>query len=191
MAESEWILRAKQGDEEAFAFLVNKYNYLIKSTIAFYMNKRMVEDVSQEIWVQIYKKLWQLEDPQKFVPWARKLTYYHCVNTRRKTNTINNFELKLSAEGWVHLSESISGEHFTIHDWMIKKEAKKEFRRLLTALPGDYEIMIRLRYLHELSYGEIHELTNLPLSTIKWRIHQGKKLFKAILIKSLKRKGVY
>jgi RNA polymerase sigma-70 factor, ECF subfamily len=183
MVESDYVKRALEGDEDAFTLLVKKYNYLIKSTIGYYMNKRWVEDVSQEVWVQIYQKLWQLEDPKKFVPWARKLTYYHCVNLRKKASNINKFEFSLNMEDWVQLSETLSGDNFSVSNMMIKKEIRHEIRKLISSLPGDYAIMIRLKYLHDLNYYEIQELTSLPLSTIKWRIHHGKKLLKAKLFK--------
>lgn len=185
MVESDYVTRAMEGDEEAFTLLVKTYNYLIKSTIAYYMNKRMVEDVSQEIWVQIYQKLWQLEDPKKFVAWARKLTYYHCVNIRKKASKVKKYELNLSVEDWVQLSDRISGDKFSISNLIIKKEFRREIRKLISSLPGEYAIVVQLRYFHEFSYIEIHELTSLPITTIKWRIHQGKKLLKAQLLKNV------
>ncbi|MGV3464990.1 MAG: RNA polymerase sigma factor [Heyndrickxia sp.] len=181
MVESDCVKRAIEGDEDAFTLLVKKYNYLIKSTIGYYMHKRLVEDVSQEVWVQIYQKLWQLDDPKKFVPWARKLTYYHCVNHRKKANNIYKFELNI--EDWVQLSETLSSDNFSVSNLIIKKEIRSEIRKLISSLPGDYAIMIRLKYLHDLNYFQIQELTGLPLSTIKWRIHHGKKLLKAKLYK--------
>lgn len=189
MDEQAWIARAKEGDHEAFEWLVRKYDSFLKNHISYYVGRAFVQDAAQEIWILIYKKLWQLEDDHKIMPWMRKLVYFQCVNYRKHIRRKRGKEQFLDFEQWSMLVEGVSRETFSVQELIEKQELKREISQALDYLPGDYGAVLRLRYYRELSYQEIYEITQLPLSTIKWRIYQGKKLLKAHLIKKIKMKG--
>lgn len=184
-----WITRAKEGDKEAFSLLVKEYQSLLKANVSYYVNKPYVQDAAQEIWILVYQKLWQLEDPQKFVPWLRKLVYYQCVNYRKTLRRHKRHELQVSSESWSKLMDGLSGDQLPVLEWIERQELRREVSYALDQLPGDYGLALRLRYFQELSYEEMSDLTRLPLSTVRWRIHQGKKLLKAKLLTNFKKKG--
>lgn len=191
MDEHSWIRRAQKGDKEAFSLLVMKYDSFLKAIIAYYIHKNHINDVAQEIWILIYKKLWQLDDPEKLKPWIRKLVYHQCINLRKKFTRINRHEFSFGTEAWATLIENVSNAAFSIPTMIEQKELRRSINRTLDELPFDYGQMIRLRYFRELSYDEITTLTGLSLSTIKWRIHQGKKLLKSrLLTKTIRRDRV-
>ena len=189
MDEHSWILRAQEGDEEAFALLVKKYDPFLKGLIKFYIDRKHLNDIAQEIWIIIHKKLWQLEDPDRIKPWIRQLVYHQCVNSRKKFTRIKQHEFTFGIESWTALIENIaSNDGISIPVLIEQKELRRSINRTLDELPADYGQMIRLRYFRELNYEEISKLTSLPISTVKWRIHQGKKLLKARLLTKTKRR---
>jgi RNA polymerase sigma-70 factor (ECF subfamily) len=49
----------------------------------------------------------------------------------------------------------------------------------LESLPADYAMPLRLRFLDEMPLDRIAAFMGVPLSTVKWRIHHGKKLLRA------------
>ena len=51
--------------------------------------------------------------------------------------------------------------------------------KTLAELPPDYAMPLRLRFLDEMPLKRIAAFMGLPLSTVKWRIYQGKKLLRA------------
>jgi RNA polymerase sigma-70 factor, ECF subfamily len=188
MDEHSWIIRAQEGDEEAFSLVVMKYDSFLKSIIAYYIHKNHIHDVAQEIWLLIYKKLWQLDDPEKIKPWIRKLVYHQCINIRKKLTRIHRHEFSFGPENWAAFIENVSSPTFSIPTMIEQKELRRSINRTLDELPSDYGQIIRLRYFRELNYEEIAALTGLSLSTVKWRIHQGKKLLKARLLTKTKRR---
>lgn len=188
MDEHSWVYRAQEGDEEAFALLVMKYDTFLKSVIAFYMKRELVSDVAQEIWLLIYKKLWQLEDPEKLKPWIRKLVYHQCINLRKKWSKRYRHELSLGIEAWSTFIENVAGSEFSIPVMIEQRELRRSLNRTLDELPSDYGQILRLRFFQELSYEEIATLAGLSLSTVKWRLHQGKKLLKARMLTKTKRR---
>jgi RNA polymerase sigma-70 factor (ECF subfamily) len=58
------------------------------------------------------------------------------------------------------------------------KERDEEMIRALDSLPSDYAMPLRLRFLDEMPLNRIAAFMGVPLSTVKWRIHHGKKLLK-------------
>jgi len=59
------------------------------------------------------------------------------------------------------------------------KERDEAMIRALDSLPADYAMPLRLRFLDEMPLERIAAFMGVPLSTVKWRIHHGKKLLKA------------
>jgi RNA polymerase sigma-70 factor (ECF subfamily) len=59
------------------------------------------------------------------------------------------------------------------------KERDEAMIQALDSLPADYAMPLRLRFLDEMPLNRIAGFMGLPLSTVKWRIHQGKKLLRA------------
>ena len=51
----------------------------------------------------------------------------------------------------------------------------------LDSLPSDYALPLRLRFLDDMPLKRIAAFMGVPLSTVKWRIHQGKKLLRTTL----------
>jgi RNA polymerase sigma-70 factor (ECF subfamily) len=59
-----------------------------------------------------------------------------------------------------------------------EKERDEEMIRALDSLPADYAMPLRLRFLDEMPLNRIAAFMGVPLSTVKWRIHHGKKLLR-------------
>ena len=69
----------------------------------------------------------------------------------------------------------------------LKKEKNRQLERLIAALPEDERMIILLRYVNELSYSEISELSELPVSSVRNKLHRAKKKMRD----SVKREGGY
>jgi len=179
----EWRLvkAAQAGNHEAFAPLVERYEPFLRRVVAHYVSGDEVADAAQEVWLAVYRKLWQLESYGRFRPWLRQVAYYQCVNFRKARQRRRRGEAYLSGEGWVRLAECVAADGFVVEELMERRETRKLVVQQLRALPADYGQMLRLRYFRNLAYREIAALTGLPESTVKWRLHEAKRLLKARL----------
>lgn len=187
--EQRIIQRAQGGDNEAFAWIVNRYQSFLVSLVRLYLSRTEVSDAVQDIWVCIYKKLWQLDDGDKLRPWLSKLVYYQCVNYRKYRTRRYRRETYLKPEMWLQLTEYIVDPSRLTEEIFEQRELRRQISDLLDELPSDYGLIIRLRYFRDLTYDEITELTQLSLSTVKWRIHYGKQLLRAKLAEEVKKHG--
>ena len=59
-----------------------------------------------------------------------------------------------------------------------EQERDEEMMQALDSLPADYAMPLRLRFLDEMPLNRIAAFMGVPLSTVKWRIHHGKKLLR-------------
>ena len=62
---------------------------------------------------------------------------------------------------------------------LAEKERDQEMILALDGLAADYAMPLRLRFLDEMPLERIAAFMGVPLSTVKWRIHHGKKLLRA------------
>lgn len=183
MDEATIVARAQAKDEDAFTWLVDRYGELLLSLVSYQVGRGDAPDLVQEIWVAVYRKLWQLDDCRLFVPWLKKVAYYRCLNYRKARARQRTVELQMDTEAWLSLSECLSGDDANVEELLEQSELRALIAEQLDRLPADYGQLLRLHYLKQLSYERIVALTALPLSTVKWRLHQGRKLLYARLLK--------
>lgn len=181
----ELILKARGGDREAFVQLVQSMNRLVLSLAAGYLGWQDAEDAAQIIWIAVWRKLWQVEEPEKFKAWLRTLVLHQCLNLRKARARQQGKEVQLSPQAWLGLAECVTGDGFLTEELLEHKDLQSMVNRKLDQLPGEYGILLRMYYLNELSYKQISALTGLAQSTLKWRLHQGRKLLKAQLAQHL------
>lgn len=177
----EAVALAQEQNQDGFTQLVQDYHSFVLSLVAYYVGYRDAHDVAQDIWLVVHQKLWQLSDGGKFLPWLRKLVFYHCLNFRKARARRQDKEIHLAPDSWIGLMECVASEDATPEVLLERDDLCRLVSRELDNLPGDYGLILRLYYLGELSYDEIIELTGLPLSTVKWRMYHGRKLLKARL----------
>lgn len=181
----ELILKAQDGDRESFDQLVRGRNKLVLSLAAGYLGWKDAEDAAQIIWLAVWRKLWQVEDSKKFAAWLRTLVLHQCLNLRKARAGVLEKEVQLSPQAWLGLADCVTGDGFLTEEMLEHKELRSLIDSKLDQLPGEYGILLRMYYLNELSYKQIATITGLPQSTLKWRLHQGRKLFKASLVQHL------
>jgi RNA polymerase sigma-70 factor, ECF subfamily len=63
------------------------------------------------------------------------------------------------------------------------QESSEELRLALEQIPADYALVLRMRFLDEMPQKRISAFLGVPVSTVKWRVHQGKKLLREELTK--------
>ncbi|MGI5859226.1 MAG: RNA polymerase sigma factor [Tepidanaerobacteraceae bacterium] len=130
------------------------------------------EDLSQEVFLKVYNNL-RLYDPKKagFSTWIYRITYNQCVDyLRRKRNTIPLEEkiLPVFAE--------------TPEEKVITREEIKNLNNAVNDLPEDYRIPLVLYHFHGLTYKEICQVMDVPMSIVKNRLFRARKMLKETLI---------
>ncbi len=174
MEEAELIVRAQQGDKEAYIDLIRIHQQTVEK-FAFQcgVHSNDLADVSQEVFVKLYRFLHQSKQ-DRFTTWLYKITLNATRDYYRKEQRELAKEDKLNAQ---RQTIFLSAE-----DDVLLFEEDKLLHNAIQALDEKYRYPIVLYYFHELKYEEIAEVLNISLSTVKVRLLRAKEKLKAALM---------
>jgi RNA polymerase sigma factor (sigma-70 family) len=166
------IKKILSGDEDAFSILVDLYKNRVFS-LAYRMiaSAEESEDLAQEVFLKVYNNM-RYYDPKKagFSTWIYRITYNQCVDyLRKKKNTIPLEENMLPV-----FSE-------TPEEKVITCEEMQNLNKAVHDLPEDYRIPLILYHFHGLSYKEICQVMDVPMTIVKNRLFRARKMLKETL----------
>lgn len=166
------VVAAMLGDLPAFDELCMRYRAAVVRTAYAIVGRADAEDVAQDVLLIAFKALHTLEAPEKFGSWL-------AVITRRRALRFSRRE-RPHQDGRVELNEMIIERLAALSKPLIRPE-EEDLRQALGHLPDVYSFTLRLHYLDGLSLKRIASFLGVPLSTVKWRLHRGRKLLRAQL----------
>ena len=168
------IHRILSGDDAAFTALVRKYQ---KSVHALAWRKigdfHYAEEITQDIFLQVYNKLSTLKDPRQFAGWLYVMTSRHCSNWRRDNKsrlqlleTIAMDAVDKSAYAR-YISEQREAESVENRQKLVKK--------LIDKLPESERTVMTLYYLGEMTTREISRFLGVSVHTITSRLQRARR----------------
>ncbi len=158
------VIASREGDEKAFGELVKRYQqFVIRQAYGYLGDNESAKDAAQDIFIKAYEGLPYLENERIFKSWLYRIGRNHCLNLvhRRKIEE----DHKVIPEGTSNPNTDL------------KLVIRKQIGHLAEK---DREILI-LRYFQDLKYEEIADLLNIPLSSVKVRLHRAKQSLKISL----------
>ncbi|MBP8793365.1 MAG: sigma-70 family RNA polymerase sigma factor [Lutibacter sp.] len=176
------VEKAKLDDQKAFNTLLNTY---WSDVYRFQFSKTGNEDEAQDITIKTFSKAFDkihLFNPSyNFKTWlitiSKNIFIDHIRKDRKEVISIN----KKESEAYKIFDETPSAE-----DQLIIDQNLAELLHYIKRLKPDYQDIINLRYFREMSYNEMADYLNEPLSNIKVKLMRAKKLLAEII----KNKGV-
>jgi len=164
------------GDRRAFAELVDLYKDKIFH-LAYRMlgNAHEAEDIVQETFLRVFKNLDRYDETQKFSTWIYRIGTNLCIDRLRKRKSAYSLDADMpDGEGadWYSL---LPGNEETPEKQLILSETQAQVREAIDTLPEKYKSIVILRYIHDLSLQEIGEILDMPVTTVKTRVHRGRE----------------
>ena len=164
------VIGAILGNLEAFEELVVRYRPAVVRLARTIVGVDHAEDVAQDSLLLAFKALPGIEEPRKFPAWLSAITRHRALRFSKSETA------QLSKR--VALDEALLEQIEALAKPLEEKERDEEMIRALDSLPADYAMPLRLRFLDEMPLNRIAAFMGIPLSTVKWRIHHGKKLLR-------------
>ncbi len=168
------VVAAILGNLEAFEELVLRYRPAVVRLASTIVGPTSAEDVAQDSLLLAFKALPTIEEPGKFAAWLSAITRHRALRCQQSENA------HLGKR--VFLDEALIEKIAALTSPLIEKTENEEMIRAIDTLPADYALPLRLRFLDEMPLKRIAAFMSIPLSTVKWRLHQGKKLLRAKLL---------
>ena len=177
-SDVQLIQRILSGDEAAFGILVEKHQ---KSVHALAWRKvgdfHDAEEITQDTFLQVYKKLPTLKDPYKFAGWLYVIANRLCIDWIRKKNlAIQSLEDTPVEE----IEKSSYTHHVSEQSEIAISERRREIvKKLLAKLPESERTVMTLHYLGEMTVKEISKFLGVSVSAIHNRLYRARKRLQA------------
>lgn len=176
--------RFKQGDESAFAILVEKYSGRAYQIAYGVLGSREdAEEVAQDVFIRIHRALAHFRGEAEFTTWMYRITM-NLAKNKYRWNKIRGSKVNISIDAPLEGPGDSSGEERKIDlpDGRMAPDEKSVFAELelnvreeLDNLPDIYREALVMRNVEEMSYEDIASALNCKLGTIKSRIARGRE----------------
>ena len=168
------IQQTLDGDQGAFTTLVNKYQ---KSVHALVWRKigdfHIAEEITQDVFLKVYKRLSTLERPELFPGWLYVITTRHCSTWHRKKQLPTK---SLDTMSTVELEEICYTQYEANRSDEARIEHQREFvKRLLQKLPESERTVVTLYYLAEMKSEEIGTFLGVSSNTVRSRLRRARE----------------
>jgi RNA polymerase sigma-70 factor (ECF subfamily) len=176
MADEGLVRLALCGEMEAYNTLVDRFRAAVILVAEQTLHSREVaEDVAQEVFLVAFQSLPRLRDPKRFASWLYAITRYRARRVLKQERRFVSLETDPLHAVAVACS---TGEATHPEAVLLNNLFKDELVCALANLKPELQLVFRLRYEEEWSIARISEFIALPIPTIKWRLHQTRKLLK-------------
>ncbi len=186
MTEQELVALAKQGDQNAFAQLVqNNQNKIYSLALRMTGNPEDGADLAQEAFLKAWRSLPTFQEESSFSTWLYRLTSNLCIDFLRKEKRRKAAVTTISLDDDEEESPPIEvpDHRFTPETEVERRELRAAMSRALKVMSEEHRQILILREVEGLSYTEIAELLNLEEGTVKSRIARARISLRNILQK--------
>ena len=165
-----WVLRAQVGDREAFDPLFQWCERLLRPHVfAIVREPAAVEDILQNIFLTIYRKIRWLNDPDLFRPWVFRIATREALRYRRVHSDRRED----------HFDEAFAGA--SPEDGLANAVLSEQALRSLEDVSAESRAILSLHYLEDLSISEAAAILGIPVGTAKSRLARGIQKLKSLL----------
>jgi RNA polymerase sigma-70 factor (ECF subfamily) len=183
--DEELVARSMGGDLDSFNQLVLRWERPIYA-LAYRVIGREEDarDVAQETFLRAFRALSGFKGQAKFSSWLYRITLNLCRDWIRRERRA---PVAQAPEGVDLIELASEGEPVeSIEDLVARRELGRAVARAMAMLPDEQRTAIVLKEYHGLTFQEIADLLDCPLSTVKTRLYQGL----TVLRKQLAQAGV-
>lgn len=176
------VKRLKEGDKQAFdeifQFEYAKVFARVKTCMVGFCESD-IEDVVQDVFVKVYEKIDTLENESAFEGWLSRIARNTAINEIEKRKKTTLFQ-KVSEEEYITEEDLLENEYldFKPEESLSQKEIEENLFAILNEIPPHLSMCLQMKEYDGLSYQEISNELEIPISTVKNNIFQCKKKIK-------------
>ena len=183
-SDEELVKLFRAGNASAFDALVHRYEGELFGYLNRYLrNRELAEDTFQTTFMTVYQKAETFEEGKRFKPWLYAIATNQAIDAsrkrkRRQTISIENeWESGESSAKAGSLRDVLESNNEKPDSLAMMDEKKVQVRKAIDTLPENLRQVLLLAYFHEFKYQEISEVLEIPLGTVKSRLHAALEKF--------------
>jgi RNA polymerase sigma-70 factor (ECF subfamily) len=193
LSDEDLLTRFRDGQTEAFGVLVRRYERELYGYLRRYLgDASLADDVFQNTFLQLYTKAGQYEPGRPVRPWLYTIATHQAIDALRRQGRHQAVSLDQSREelpnGEVRsLVELLESRGPGPTDQLEEEERRQHVRASVERLPDFLKQVVVMAYYQGMKYREIAEALDIPVGTVKSRLHAALvKLHEAWSVPSLR-----
>jgi RNA polymerase sigma-70 factor (ECF subfamily) len=160
------VLRCQIGDKEALAEIIDRYQAPLRYFLSRLSgNPEMAEDIFQDTWLTVISRICSLKKLDAFSTWLYRIARNKVYQQLRRKKMLSRLDKNITAVN-------------NVEDDIFSPEDAVKIHRCLKELQPEHREVLMLRFLEQMSYNQISDVTNCSLGTVKSRIHYAKLALK-------------
>jgi RNA polymerase sigma-70 factor, ECF subfamily len=172
--EREIIRRCRDGDESAFASLVDAYKDLVFA-LSFRLtgSRDLAEDLAQEVFLRVHRGLPYFRGEARLGTWIYRIV----ANLATEARFHRRADMSLDAK-----EEGRPARELASHDASFAElELKDRLDKAMSRLPEHYQLLVAGHYLKGVRYEDLAEAAGVPIGTVKTHLHRAKRMLRKYL----------
>ncbi len=172
------VTAAQQGDNKAIDLLFREFNQKVYYTAMLTVkNEELAMDITQETFITVIKKINELETPEAFPSWLKKVCHSKCSDYYKKKEVVHETTISTDGDDDYDVFASIEDDDtdFIPDQALLKDDLKKIILDIINQLPEAQRTAIFMRYYEEMSVKEIAEIQAVSEGTVMSRLNYGRK----------------
>lgn len=162
-----------KGDKEIYAELVRRYqNHVCKIAYSYLRDYDLALDVSQDVFLKAFRALGTFDASYTFLAWISRITVNHCLDIVRR------HVIKKTASSDEFDAEDLKGIRPDAE--ADRNETKERVLGVIETMPVNYRTVIMLKDIQDMPFEEISKALDVNGSTLRWRLHMARKMFKKL-----------
>ncbi len=164
------IAAAQQGDAPAYGLLVRRYQNRLCSSLSYVCGSFSdAQDATQEAFIRAYTKLSTYSGASGFYTWLYRIAMNAAISEMRKRKSRSLCEQSHSPREGLGREQTDSPD-----ERLLRAERVELVRKALNSLGDEYRAILVLREIENCEYGEISTILQIPLGTVRSRLHRAR-----------------
>jgi RNA polymerase sigma-70 factor (ECF subfamily) len=168
--DEQTVMRAQRGDRQAFADLVEAFGDRLHAiSQGILRDASRADDASQQALLQVWRDLPKLRDPNRFLPWAYRLTVRVCYAEARRARRAMHTSIEQ-----LQRPPAAGDEAFWVDD-------RDELERAFARLSLDHRTVVVMRHYLGMSLPQMAEALDVPIDTVRSRLYHAMRGLRAAI----------
>lgn len=173
LQDRELVMQLQQGCLDALGELFNRYRETVfRTAFAITGDSDAANDLLQDVFLRLHRFSSHIDSNRPLEPWLYRMTanlsYTWIKQNQKRTGLVEEI-----ADWFEKGTEKASP-----YDLAEEKDVWEQILRALHTLPIQQRVVVVLYYMNDLSLQEISEILDVPLGTVKSRLHYGRRALK-------------
>jgi RNA polymerase sigma-70 factor (ECF subfamily) len=166
--DAQLMLRVRDGDEECFRVLLEKYrNPVMRFVYRMVQDRAISEELAQEVFLRVYRSRATYEPTARFTTWLFRIATHLAINWLRDgRNEKGQQRLDDEGDGDMPVRE-VADRRPTVEQRMVDQTRLQEVRDAITVLPEKQRAAVLMHKYEEMEYAQIAQILECSESAVK------------------------